>query len=83
MLVNIVPRETVQPFVEYVRGRIREFRSDSVPEEMERETLERETTYDPLGDMGEQVSRLRDLWERGHITDAEMGAYLRQIESQR
>ena len=79
MLVNIVPRETVQPFVEYVRCRIREFRSDSVPEEMERETF----TYDPLGDMGEQVSRLRDLWERGHITDAEMGAYLRQIESQR
>ena len=79
MLVNIVPRETVQPFVEYVRGRIREFRPDAVPEEMERKTF----TYDPLGDMGEQVSRLRDLWERGHITDAEMGAYLRQIESQR
>ena len=34
------------------------------------------------GIWGNRVSRLRDLWERGHITDAEMGAYLRQIESQ-
>ena len=82
LLVNIKPRETVQPLVEYARSRIRELNPDApIPEdqEMERPTF----TYDPLGDMKEQFERLQTLWRQGHITNEEMWAKMDEMEHRR
>ena len=82
LLVNIKPKETVQPFVEHVQFRIRELNPDApVPEsqDMEPPTF----VYDPLGDMKEQSERLHTLWQHGHISQEEMLAKLHEMDHRR
>ena len=85
LLVNVMPRETLKPFVEYIQSRVRELQpmttAEQVAEEPALESLIFE--YDPLGDMGEQLKRLKSLWEQGHITDDEMWAKLDEMDSRR
>ena len=82
LLVNIKPRETVQPFVEYAQRRMRELNPDApVPENQD---VEPPTfTYDPLGDVKEQFERLQTLWRQGHISDEEMSAKLDEMQRRR
>ena len=82
LLVNIKPREMVQPFVEYAQRRMHELNPDApVPEsqDMEPPTF----IYDPLGDIGEQFERLQTLWDQGHISDEEMLAKMDEMERRR
>ena len=82
LLVNIMPREGVKPFVEYAQSSMRELNSDApIPENQD---IERPSfTYDPLGDTAEQLERLKTLYDQGHITSKEMWAYLDQMNRQR
>ena len=79
LLVNIKPRETVEPFVEYARSRMRELNPDApIPEDQGMEN--RTFTYDPLGDSGEQLEQLKALYDQGHITNEEMWAKMDEME---
>ena len=40
-------------------------------------------SYDPLADIGEQLDRLKSLWEQGHITGEEMWAKLDEMNHRR
>ena len=86
LLVNIRPRETVKPFVEYIRSRVRVLQPITETEQVAEEPALVENVtfeYDPLGDTGEQLKRLKSLWEQGHITDNEMLANFKEMDSRR
>ena len=79
LLVNIRPRETVKTFVEYGRSKMCETSPHvSIPEDQDTNTPT--FTYDPLGDIGEQLNRLRDLYDQGHVTNEEMFAIMDEME---
>ena len=69
LLVNIMPRETVKPFVQHIRSKVPALRHTEEPSP---ETITFE--FDPSEDKETQLKKLQNMWEQGHITDAEMKA---------
>ena len=82
MLVNIMPRETVTPFAEYVRSKISE-QATHVSVSNAQDTNPSIFMYDPLRDMGEQLERLKALWEQGQITNDELHTIIKEINRRR
>ena len=82
LLVNIRPRETIKPFVEYSQSKMLGINPHvSISEDQDTSTPT--FSYDPLGDIGEQLARLKDLYDQGHITNEEMFTIMDEMEHRR